>query len=106
MLAILQVRAAHKVVHDTEAPGAAGEVHLGPPEKYKGHTRPQEEEEAKYRWWGWRYDSSAEVTAFFMSPHVSRLSAVPPPHSHGDTVLRHVAALPCACCFWACSPCR
>ena len=47
------MRASHKVVSDAEAPGAAGALHLGG-EEYKGHLKPQEDPDTKFRWWGWR----------------------------------------------------
>ena len=81
MLAILQVRAAHKVVHDTEAPGEAGEVHLGPSDAYQGHTRPREEPEEKYKWWGWRYASVNETHAFPAPPRAAHARRRPSPSS-------------------------
>ena len=57
-----QVRASHKVVSDAEAPGAAGEMHLGV-EKYKGHTKPQEDPDARFRWWGVRFHDWGYVAA-------------------------------------------
>ena len=71
------MRAAHRVVHDTEAPGAAGEVHLGPPEKFKGHTRPQEDPDTKFKWWGWRYVVGEQVVAFLMVSKCLTVGAVP-----------------------------
>ena len=53
-MSIAQVRASHEAVKDPEAPGAAGALHLGK-EKYTGHLKPQEDPDAKFRWWGWRY---------------------------------------------------